>query len=141
MSHALTAEDLFAEMKTMPATEWSRFFALLGEVLFPDDDSSHEQLFGHLVDAEFTAVEAAEYLEVSIPTFRRYVQGGNLNPSHRVGRSQMFATRDLGPSSGHAGREAGVVKNEGWAGFLYPGGTHSAQFSSSLRPCRFVQYG
>lgn len=37
---------------------------------------SHEQLFGHLAEAEFTATEAAEYLEVSIPTFRRYVQGG-----------------------------------------------------------------
>lgn len=95
MSHALTAEDLFAEMKTMPPTERSRFFAMLGEVLFQDDDSSHEQLFGHLAEAEFTAAEAAEYLEVSIPTFRRYVQGGKLNPSHRVGRSQMFATRDL----------------------------------------------
>lgn len=95
MSHALTAEDLFAEMKTMPATERNRFFAMLGEVLFPDDDSSHEQLFGHLAEAEFTAAEAAEYLEVSMPTFRRYVQGGKLSPSHLVGRSQMFATRDL----------------------------------------------
>jgi excisionase family DNA binding protein len=95
MSHALTAEDLFAEMKTMPATERSRFFAMLGEVLFQGDDSSHEQLFGHLAEAEFTATEAAEYLEVSIPTFRRYVQGGKLKPTHRVGRSQMFAARDL----------------------------------------------
>jgi len=95
MGHALTAEDLFAEMKTMPATERSRFFAMLGEVLFQGDDCSHEQLFGHLAEAEFTAPEAAEYLEVSMPTFRRYVQGGKLKPSHRVGRSQMFATRAL----------------------------------------------
>jgi len=95
MGHALTAEDLFAEMKTMPVTERSRFFAMLGEVLFPDDDFSHEQLFGHLAEAEFTASEAAEYLEVSMPTFRRYVQSGRLEPSHRVGRSQMFATRAL----------------------------------------------
>lgn len=95
MGHSLTAEDLFAEMKTMPVSERSRFFAMLGEVLFPNDDFSHEQLFGHLADAEFTAAEAAEYLEVSIPTFRRYVQSGRLEPSHRVGRSQMFATRVL----------------------------------------------
>lgn len=94
MGHALTAEDLFAEMKSMPATERGRFFAMLGEVLFPDDDSSHEQLFGHLAEAEFTAAEAAD-VEVSIPTFRRCVQGGKLKPSHRLGRSQMFATRDL----------------------------------------------
>lgn len=50
---------------------------MLSEIVFPDDDSSHEQLFGHLSEAEFTAAEAAEYLEVSIPTFRRYVQGGS----------------------------------------------------------------
>lgn len=95
MGHALTAEDLFAEIKGMPATERSRFFALLGEVLFQDVDCSHEQLFGHLADAEFTASEAAEYLEVSVPTFRRYVQSGRLRPANLVGRSQMFATRDL----------------------------------------------
>ena len=69
-------------------------FAMLGEVLFPDDDSSPEQLFGHLAEAEFTAAEAAD-VEVSIPTFRHYVQGGKLRPTHRVGRNQMFATRDL----------------------------------------------
>jgi excisionase family DNA binding protein len=95
MRHNLTAEDLLSEMKAMPSAERGRFFALLGSKLFPDDNLTHEQVFGHLADVEFTAQEAAEYLEVAIATFRRYVQGGKLNPSRVVGRSQMFSTHDL----------------------------------------------
>jgi len=43
----------------------------------------------------FSAWEAAEYLEVSVPTLRRYVQSGKLVPSHVVGRNQMFSTQTL----------------------------------------------
>lgn len=95
MSHALTAEELLDEMKTMPSGERSRFFALLGERFFTDDDLTHGEVFGHLSGDAFTAREAAEYLEVSIATFRRYVQGGKIKKCQAVGRSQMFATRDL----------------------------------------------
>jgi excisionase family DNA binding protein len=95
MRHAATAEELLAEMKAMPLVERSRFFTLLAEKFFQDDNFTHEQVFGHLADDSFTAQEASEYLEVSIATFRRYVQSGKLKPFHRVGRSQMFATRDL----------------------------------------------
>jgi len=56
---------------------------------------SHEQLFGHLANDHFTAQEAAEYLEVSMSTFRRFVASGKLNPCSRVGRNQMFAVADL----------------------------------------------
>lgn len=95
MSHAMTAEDLLSEIKAMPSTERGRFFALLGMKLFADEDSTHEQVFGHLAAAEFTAQEAAEYLEVSIATLRRYVQGGRLHPCKIVGRNQLFAAPDL----------------------------------------------
>lgn len=37
---------------------------------------SHEELFGSLADDNFTAQEAAEYLEVSVSTFRRFVASG-----------------------------------------------------------------
>lgn len=63
--------------------------------LFQDENSTHEQVFGHLTDAEFTAQEAAEYLEISIATLRRYVQGGKLHPCKVVGRNQLFAAREL----------------------------------------------
>ena len=95
MGHLLTAEDLLSEMKAMPPAERGRFFALLGFKFFQDDNLTHEEVFGHLKDAEFSAREAAEYLEVSIATLRRYVQSGKLNPSRLVGRSQMFPARDL----------------------------------------------
>ena len=95
MSQAMTAEDLLSEIKAMPSSERGRFFALLGMKLFQDENSTHEQVFGHLTDAEFTAQESAEYLEISIATLRRYVQGGKLRPCKVVGRNQLFAAHEL----------------------------------------------
>jgi excisionase family DNA binding protein len=95
MNHALTAQDLFSEMGRMPATERAKFFLLLSTNAFRDDDFSHEQVFGHLEREPLSAWEAAEYLEVSLPTLRRYVQAGKLRPSHVVGRNQMFSANEL----------------------------------------------
>ena len=95
MNHALTAQDLFSEMRRMPATERAKFFLLLSTNAFRDDDFSHEQVFGHLAREPLSAAEAAEYLEISLPTLRRYVQAGKLIPSHVVGRNQMFSANDL----------------------------------------------
>ena len=91
----MTAEDLFQDLKLMPATERQKFFVILSTNAFRDEDMSHEQLFGHLANDEFTAQEAVEYLDVSMSTFRRYVTAGKLNPSSNVGRNQMFAVPDL----------------------------------------------
>jgi hypothetical protein len=66
MNPALTAQDLFSEMKRMPATERVKFFSLLSTNAFRDDDFSHEQVFGHLEREPLSAWEAAEYLEVSL---------------------------------------------------------------------------
>jgi excisionase family DNA binding protein len=52
-------------------------------------------VFGDLLSAEFTVEEAAEYLEVSVSTFRRYVQGKKISPLHVVGRNQFFSAADL----------------------------------------------
>ena len=56
---------------------------------------SHEEVFGYLRNDTFSAEEAAEYLEISIPTFRRYVQSGKIQPKEIIGRSQLFATINL----------------------------------------------
>jgi excisionase family DNA binding protein len=95
MAHAMTAEDLFQDLKKMPTTERQKFFVILSTNAFRGDDMSHEQLFGHLKGDDFTAQEAVEYLEVSMSTFRRFVTSGKLNPSSMVGRNQMFAVADL----------------------------------------------
>jgi hypothetical protein len=56
---------------------------------------THEEVFGHLRNATFLAKEAAEFLEVSLPTLGRYVQAGRLKPSAVIGRSQLFTSVDL----------------------------------------------
>ncbi len=95
MTPVMTAEDLFQNLKQMPTIERQRFFGILSMNAFRDEDMGHEQLFGHLAEDAFTAAEAAEYLEVSMSTFRRLVTAGRLHPSSTVGRNQMFATADL----------------------------------------------
>ena len=60
-----------------------------------DQEYTHYQIFGHLRKTTFSAEEAAEYLEISIPTLRRYVQFGRLKPSTTIGRSQLFSSADL----------------------------------------------
>jgi hypothetical protein len=82
-------------MKRMPAVERTRFFSLLTGSAFRDDDFSHEQVFGHLRQKPFSAQEAAQYLEVSLPTLRRYVQSAKLVPSHVFVRNQIFSAQTL----------------------------------------------
>ena len=59
------------------------------------ENFSHDQVFGHLQHEPFSTAEAAEYLEIPIPTLRRHVQSGKLVPSHVVGRNQMFSAQVL----------------------------------------------
>ncbi|TYQ17139.1 UNVERIFIED_ORG: excisionase family DNA binding protein [Zoogloea ramigera] len=91
----VNAESLFKSFKKLPAQERARFFFLLAEPGIDADSYSYEQVFGHLADARFTAAEAAEYLEVSLPTFRRYVRQQSIRAVGQVGRSQLFSTREL----------------------------------------------
>jgi len=60
-----------------------------------EDNFTHDQVFGETHQIPFSAWEAAEYLEVSLPTLRRYVQSGKLVPSHIVGRNQLFSAQSL----------------------------------------------
>lgn len=90
-----TAEDLFAAMKEMPSAERVRFFTLLGETAFEKDNFSHAEVFGDILSTEFTVAEAVDYLEVSVSTFRRYVQGKKISPTRLVGRNQFFKAADL----------------------------------------------
>ena len=95
MNHALTAEDLYAEMKRMPTAERARLFCPLAANAFAEDDFTHEQVFGQTHQGPFSAGEAAEYLEISVPTLRRDVQSGKLVPRHQVGRNQMSCAKTL----------------------------------------------
>jgi excisionase family DNA binding protein len=95
MSSIMTAEDVFAQVKQMAAKERIKFFSLIAINAFQENDLTHDQVFGHLKKDAFSAEESAEYLEISIPTFRRLVQSGKLKPTRVIGRSQLFSTEDL----------------------------------------------
>ena len=58
-------------------------------------DLSHKQLFGLLAGDQFTAQEAAEYLEIPLPTLYGIVTSGKLVPSSIDGNDLMFAVPDL----------------------------------------------
>ena len=83
-----TAERLFSDLQKLPDFERKKSFDLLAEKVFANEtDTSHEELFGDLKEAYFTANEAADYLEVSMATFRRYLRDGKLRASTRVSSS------------------------------------------------------
>jgi hypothetical protein len=92
-----TAEAMMRSLKAMSVAERVRFFSSLGAAAFENHSQnySHADVFGEVNAAEFSAAEAAEYLEVSIPTFRRFVQGGKVVPTRAVGRNQFFAAAAL----------------------------------------------
>lgn len=91
----MKAHDLFIHLRKMESEEREKFFLMVGQHAFREENFSHDEVFGDLADGEFTAAEAAEYLEVSMPTFRRFVRDGKLTPHAEVGRSQLFAVVDL----------------------------------------------
>ena len=91
----MRAEEVFSQIQHMPESERLKFFALIAENAFQADNFAHNDVFGHLKDARFSAQDAAEYLEVSMPTFRRYVQSEKIKPVEIIGRSQLFTSSDL----------------------------------------------
>ena len=95
MTQFMNAEDLFAHVQKMPSKERIKFFSLVAINAFQETDYTYEQVFGHLRNASFSAEEAAEFLEISLPTLRRYVQAGRLKPTSVIGRNQLFSSADL----------------------------------------------
>ncbi|MBU3598299.1 helix-turn-helix domain-containing protein [Polynucleobacter bastaniensis] len=95
MTQFMNAEDLFAHVQKMPSKERIKFFSLVAINAFQETEYTHEQVFGHLRNTSFSAEEAAEFLEISLPTLRRHVQSGRLKPTSIIGRSQLFSSADL----------------------------------------------
>lgn len=99
MNQILTAQQLFSRFQQLPAAEREEFLRLLSASPYAGRDNlSHEEVFGHLRDEEFTAGEAADYLDVSMATFRRYVRAGKIVASSEVGTTHLYrltALREL----------------------------------------------
>jgi len=90
-----TAAAVYQMFRKLPVSERAKFFALLAEGSVEGENFTHEEVFGHLVEDEFTSEEAADYLEVSMSTFRRYIGAGKIRASSEVGRNQLFSTKSL----------------------------------------------
>ena len=95
MEQFMRAEEVFLQVQHMPESERVKFFSLVARIAFQADNFSHQDVFGHLKDEMFSAHDAAEYLEVSMPTFRRYVQSKKILPAKVIGRSQLYLASDL----------------------------------------------
>ncbi len=91
----MTAETVYKNFTRMTADERAKFYTLLAESSIHKNNLTHEQVFGHLAEDEFTATDAAGYLDVSMSTFRRYVSDGRIKASGEMGRNQLFATKEL----------------------------------------------
>ncbi|MDO9213233.1 MAG: helix-turn-helix domain-containing protein [Methylococcales bacterium] len=59
------------------------------------ENFSHQQVFGDLENALFTATEAAEYLEVSIATFRRYLKTQKITAESGIGSTHLYSLNSL----------------------------------------------
>ena len=93
--NTLTAEQVFSDLQKLPPVEQQQFFVLLAKAFTNEDNLSHQQVFGHLDGDLFTASEAADYLEISMATFRRYLKAGKLTAKSEVGASHLYALDDL----------------------------------------------
>jgi response regulator of citrate/malate metabolism len=90
-----TAQELFSTLQQLQATERQQFFILLANSLGNQEDFSHEQVFGQLETALFTATEAAEYLEISMATFRRYLKTQKIVADSEVGSTHLYSLTSL----------------------------------------------
>jgi excisionase family DNA binding protein len=93
----ITAEIIFDQLNRLPFSEQSQFFKLIAARAFNKKREyySHEEVFSDLKNATFTSNEAAEYLEISMSTFRRLIKTGKLTTINHIGRSQLFSLDDL----------------------------------------------
>jgi excisionase family DNA binding protein len=59
------------------------------------ENFSHQQVFGDLENALFTVTEAADYLEVSIATFRRYLKSQKITADSGIGSTHLYSLNSL----------------------------------------------
>jgi excisionase family DNA binding protein len=90
----ITAEKVYKEIPEMPVQEREKLFAVIARRGFEKDAYTHQEVFGDIRHAPFTIQEAADYLEVSVITLRRWVKAGKLK-ADRIGKYLVFNVDDL----------------------------------------------
>jgi len=90
----ITAEKIYRDLVEMPVKEREKLFAVIARQGFEKDRYSQQEVFDDIRRAPFTAKEAAEYLEISEITLRRWVKAGKI-PFQRMGRNLLFDADQL----------------------------------------------
>lgn len=90
-----TAEAVFQQLRKLPSTERDKFFTMLGRQVSQDQNFTHDEVFSDVTNVDFSSAQAAEYLDVSMSTFRRYVKDGKIRATSEMGRNQLFSTKSL----------------------------------------------
>lgn len=86
----MQAQSLFTKYQSLDKKQRVAFRALIQE-----ENLTHDEVFGHLKGKEFGSKQAAEYLDVSIATFRRKVADGAIKASSVLGRNHLYLLDDL----------------------------------------------
>lgn len=86
----ITAEKVFDELASMPVKEREKLFSMIARNGFEKDAYTHDEIFGDLDKYPFTVKDASQYLGVSEITVRRWIKGGSLIPSGKLGRNWVF---------------------------------------------------
>lgn len=90
----ITAEKVYKEILEMPIKEREKLFTVIARKGFEKDVFSHDEVFDDIRRSPFTVKEAAEYLEVSEITLRRWIKAGKIR-SERIGRNIFFEIDEL----------------------------------------------
>jgi len=76
-------------MVEMPVKEREKLFAVIARQGFEKDRYTRQEVFDDIRRAPFTIKEAADYLEVSEITIRRWIKAGKI-PFQRMGRNLLL---------------------------------------------------
>jgi len=90
----ITAEKVYKEILEMPVKEREKLFTVIARKGFEKEVYGHDEVFDDIRRSPFTVKEAAEYLEVSEITLRRWIKVGKIT-SDRIGRSIFFEADEL----------------------------------------------
>ena len=90
-----TAEQIFNELQKIPFAEQEKFFGLLAKKVFHDDDINYDDLSGNFEESLLTAKDAADFLDISLPTLRRYIRDKKIRSAKKIGTSHLFDIDDL----------------------------------------------
>lgn len=87
---SMQAQSLFTKYQSLNQEERVAFRAMMHE-----ENLTHDEVFGHLRGKEFSSKEAAEYLNISIATFRRKVAAGAIRASSVFGKNHLYLLDEL----------------------------------------------